>query len=340
LHSHGLWVSPSGNSDNVLLSINPKVEFEYEYNIPADHPAGTFWYHPHRHGSTAIQVGSGMAGALIIRGDRKPTPAANGDLDTLLVAPDGKPFPDRTLVFQQIPYACLGPDGKLQFDAKGNIVWTCKPGELGVVETYKQLGPSWAESGRWTSINGVVLPTIEGVETAKVERLRLIHGGIQDTISVQFRKTKPGATLATLQAGEANLRTAAVSKLLEDLCTGEIVPYQIVAADGLTMENTLTTQKVTLQPGYRYDLLTVFPEAGLYCMTNPSQPATGSTNGVDTGGKLLGYVNVSGGQNIPLQNVTRVLVDTLAQSAEAHMPPDVRAQIVADLRFVNPVIRS
>jgi L-ascorbate oxidase len=34
LHSHGLWVSPTGNSDNVLLKINPGVSFQYEYNIP------------------------------------------------------------------------------------------------------------------------------------------------------------------------------------------------------------------------------------------------------------------------------------------------------------------
>src|SRR5262249_41470207 len=73
LHAHGLWVSPAGNSDNVLLSINPGVDFQYEYNIPPDHPSGTFWYHSHRHGSTALQVSSGMAGALIVRGDRLPT---------------------------------------------------------------------------------------------------------------------------------------------------------------------------------------------------------------------------------------------------------------------------
>jgi FtsP/CotA-like multicopper oxidase with cupredoxin domain len=61
LHSHGLWVSPTGNSDNVLLSINPQTQFTYEYNIPSDHPSGTFSYHTHRHGSTALQVSSGMA---------------------------------------------------------------------------------------------------------------------------------------------------------------------------------------------------------------------------------------------------------------------------------------
>src|SRR5262249_52697334 len=73
LHTHGLWVNPAGNGDNVLISINPGVSFEYEYKIPPEHPAGTFWYHSHRHGSTAIQVSSGMAGALIVRGNRFPT---------------------------------------------------------------------------------------------------------------------------------------------------------------------------------------------------------------------------------------------------------------------------
>ncbi len=51
LHTHGLHVSPTGNSDNVLPNIAPQTEFPYEINIPADHPAGTFWYQTHRHGS-------------------------------------------------------------------------------------------------------------------------------------------------------------------------------------------------------------------------------------------------------------------------------------------------
>ncbi len=43
----------SGNSDNVLIALLPG-EVEAEYNIPADHPRGTFWYHLHMHGSTAL----------------------------------------------------------------------------------------------------------------------------------------------------------------------------------------------------------------------------------------------------------------------------------------------
>lgn len=36
------------------------------YTIPCDHAGGTFWYHPHHHGSTALQMGGGAMGALII----------------------------------------------------------------------------------------------------------------------------------------------------------------------------------------------------------------------------------------------------------------------------------
>jgi FtsP/CotA-like multicopper oxidase with cupredoxin domain len=110
LHSHGLWVNPSGNGDNVLLSINPGVQFQYEYNVPRRFiPRAPLWYHTHRHGSTALQVSSGMAGALIIRGDRLPTADHHGDIDTLVAG-----APERVLVMQQIQYACLDASGESQ----------------------------------------------------------------------------------------------------------------------------------------------------------------------------------------------------------------------------------
>jgi L-ascorbate oxidase len=39
------------------------------------HYPGTFWFHPHVHGATGIQVGSGMSGAWIIEGDYDNIPA-------------------------------------------------------------------------------------------------------------------------------------------------------------------------------------------------------------------------------------------------------------------------
>lgn len=69
LHTHGLHVSPSGNSDNIFLDIPPGGSQKYEIHLPKDHPSGLFWYHPHRHGAVAQQVRGGMAGMIIVRGE-------------------------------------------------------------------------------------------------------------------------------------------------------------------------------------------------------------------------------------------------------------------------------
>jgi FtsP/CotA-like multicopper oxidase with cupredoxin domain len=75
LHTHGLTVSPRGNSDNVFLRVAPGQAQDYEIRIPGNQPPGLFWYHPHTHGFSDEQVRNGMAGALIVDGllDSFPT---------------------------------------------------------------------------------------------------------------------------------------------------------------------------------------------------------------------------------------------------------------------------
>lgn len=86
LHTHGLHVSPSGDSDNVLLRISPGETFDYSIHVPANHPGGTFWYHPHKHGSVTTQMQGGMSGAIIVEGaiDQVPEVAAARDLTLVL----------------------------------------------------------------------------------------------------------------------------------------------------------------------------------------------------------------------------------------------------------------
>lgn len=68
LHVHGLHVSPEGNGDNPFVMIEPGESFDYEYLLPADHPPGLYWYHPHHHGFVADQVFGGLYGAIIVEG--------------------------------------------------------------------------------------------------------------------------------------------------------------------------------------------------------------------------------------------------------------------------------
>lgn len=71
LHTHGLVVSPEGDSDNVFVMIDPGGTHDYEYVLGPDHPPGVFWYHPHHHGNSAEQLFSGLYGAIVVE-DEEP----------------------------------------------------------------------------------------------------------------------------------------------------------------------------------------------------------------------------------------------------------------------------
>lgn len=68
------------NADQIAKGLWPQYSigaFPYCFSLPAYDPAkvemgqapGTHWYHAHKHGSTALNVGNGMAGAFVIEGE-------------------------------------------------------------------------------------------------------------------------------------------------------------------------------------------------------------------------------------------------------------------------------
>ncbi len=67
-HTHGLHISPKPPQDDVVGIVIPPEggEYAYQFEIWENHPPGTHWYHPHKHGSTNIQVQNGMGGTLIV----------------------------------------------------------------------------------------------------------------------------------------------------------------------------------------------------------------------------------------------------------------------------------
>jgi L-ascorbate oxidase len=321
MHTHGLWTNPSGNGDNVLISINPGVSFQYEYNVPPDHPSGTFWYHSHLHGSTALQVSSGMAGALIIRGDRQPTTVASGDIDTLLRPTESQPMIERVVVLQQIHYACRDASGAIKVDSVGN--WRCDPGDVGGIENYDVFNfPGWSISGHYTSINGLVLPTFSGSRAGQFERWRVVHGGVGDTINLQFRKQ-------TAPLNTAGLRAADSAAAIDQSCGGAPVPQYVYAADGITLAAIQTTDLTVFQPGYRWDALIQFPEPGTYCVIN----GAGAASVVGQQGpsrQLLGFVTVIPGNTVPFTPM-RHLQNVLIEAAYQAYPVAVRDRVVNDL---------
>lgn len=256
LHTHGLHVSPSGNSDNVFLEIPSGGTQDYEIEIPADHPAGTFWYHPHKHGSTAAQVSSGMSGALIIE----------GGIDAI---PEIAAARERIFVLQQIPYLyknCF-PDPPRQ-----PVCYDLPEGVIEEQYVDRLFGPgSWNELGRFTTINGQQLPVLR-LPPGSVERWRLIHSGMRERIELKLEAVgaAPGVQPATL-------------------------PLHMIAADGLPLGKVDTLPTIELWPGYRADVLVQAPATpGEYLLLDESTPASESLNNQAEPRKYLARVIVEG----------------------------------------------
>lgn len=334
-HFHGGWVNPAGNSDNVLRTLYPAahVPHEYEYNIPADHPAGTFWYHPHVHGSTAIQVASGMGGALIVRGDRWPEPADEaampspsgegpdfraGDVDVLLRKPDGASIPDRVFLLQQVQYKCFSADGTPKTDP-----WNCEAEDIGAIVDTQNIGASnWDASGRFTTVNGHIagVPGIGGdaegpVVAGQPERWRFIHAGFNDTIKLQvFPAASPESRGGeSLASRFRNVSAQEAEVVIEDSCIineaasdDSALEVFEIAADGLTRVQAQGFKSRTLQPGYRSDLLVSFPQppegqpVQEYCVVAMPNNTDKSVEGSIDRKRLLFTVTVQRAQgNVP-----------------------------------------
>lgn len=173
LHTHGLHVSPVGNSDNVLLAIPPQSKLPYEIKLPSNHPSGAFWYHAHTHGSTAIQVGSGMEGALIIDDDPTKIPRALREANKH----------EKVMVFQTTLYDAQGkvenitaffPDPPTPANACQLGLPTC----------------TWLTSKRRVTINGQIVPIIR-MQPGEVQRWRMIDASFRESLFIALQK--PGS---------------------------------------------------------------------------------------------------------------------------------------------------
>lgn len=68
LHYHGMSISPLPPADDIFLHIANGADYQYSWSVPATHPQGSHWYHPHAHGLVEPQILSGMSGMLVIDG--------------------------------------------------------------------------------------------------------------------------------------------------------------------------------------------------------------------------------------------------------------------------------
>lgn len=186
LHTHGLHVFPGIYADKKPLEygdyvvdpnyggVIPQGDVrQYVYNLPSNHPAGPFYYHPQYHGSSAIQTASLMQGAIMVRGpvDELPEMAAAKELIFLFQAPyfASKQTPDNYDV----------KDGSLEkFSQVAN-----DPTGFGLEKSSS--GNKEYINAQPVLINGVRQPTIV-MESGEVQRWRLINTQVFNYLNVNL----------------------------------------------------------------------------------------------------------------------------------------------------------
>jgi FtsP/CotA-like multicopper oxidase with cupredoxin domain len=83
-HFHGMHVSPLPKGDYIYLEQAFGESYDYDFQIPDNHPGGLYWYHPHVHTVVDAQIYAGLAGLLVVEGGAEQLPALRGATSRLL----------------------------------------------------------------------------------------------------------------------------------------------------------------------------------------------------------------------------------------------------------------
>jgi FtsP/CotA-like multicopper oxidase with cupredoxin domain len=257
LHTHGLHVDPL--EDNVFIELQPQANgpsapctptranpvwvcngsFTYRYNFGRTPtgttriPAGTYWYHPHKHGSVGVQVASGMAGAFIVR----------GDLDALVGVKD---LTEHTMVLQYIPFT-PGPTPQ-----SPRIV-----DPLNFYHINPNLPPS-SQTNQLMTINGQINPTI-AMQYGQIQRWRVVNA-----TSEQFFYLNIAPNAGAPAQGPQLYAIGVDGVPLTHSPTGITVPYLLgtPSATPAGFADTVMNEIAILAPGQRLDLLVRAPASG------------------------------------------------------------------------------
>ncbi|MEO1593229.1 MAG: multicopper oxidase family protein [Cyanobacteria bacterium J06632_22] len=147
LHFHGLHLPPQ--VDDVFREVPPGEFYTYEFQIPANHPAVTAWYHPHYHLNVADQVFGGLAGAFIVRGELDEIPEIQQAEEAVMVLQD------------------CSPDSALTMP--------------------HTLAQKWGREGRALLVNGQAKPVVDLPQNGLL-RLRLINASSSRIYRLELRE--------------------------------------------------------------------------------------------------------------------------------------------------------
>ncbi|RLN92795.1 hypothetical protein BBJ28_00025136 [Nothophytophthora sp. Chile5] len=235
LHLHGMHLPPVGNADNVMPNVEPGDQRVYTYDIGSEHPAGTFWYHPHSHGNVNSQLNGMMAGTLIVADRPTAFPVEVAAMDDLVLLLQAICVENCHNIFDNLDDAVRNDVGLANGDDDGEA-WDV---DFEVVEDEAD-APLNDTSLPTVYVNGQILPKIE-IAVSEYKRLRFVNA-IANNV----------AELVTTNGSGCNLH--------------------VLAMDGIYFDAPKVRDVVVLPPGGRADVAIMCSEDGTFYIETDSAP--------------------------------------------------------------------
>lgn len=272
-------------ADDVISRVQPGEGAQHRWDLDEDgvHHEGLDWYHPHIHGTTAIQVASGATGALIIRGPVDELPGIKNAKERVFV-----------IMTPPVTYEPLA-DGQ-----------ACDEDHI-TFNDFPTLGDT---SKKQTNLlNGVRQPRLI-MPPGQIERWRLLHGSFLDEMTLAvYRGKDADCKSLDLAAGPV-----ALTQIGRD---GLTLPKPAGGVDW-----PFAPQYLFLSPGYRIDAMldgSDLKDGDTLCLMSGrflQEDTTGITNigvglthaptvdeilQITTNGDLIGIVNVTASAGEPTE---------------------------------------
>lgn len=246
VHWHGMLV-PSAMDGHPGNAVKSGESYIYEFEVK--NRAGTYWFHPHPHGTTGKQVINGLAGLIIVSDEKEAALALpTGEFDLPLVIQDRTLNTLNQFVYNAEPMTGMGSMASMNMDMNMETI-------MGFL-------------GKEILVNGQ--PQLTLPVASRVYRLRLLNGSNARIYKLAWNNNMPLTVIATdggllekpIQRDYVTLAPAERIELWVDLSQykiGDTLTLRSLEYSGVETSMMVDAPN-TLSNGAAFDILTVHIE--------------------------------------------------------------------------------
>jgi FtsP/CotA-like multicopper oxidase with cupredoxin domain len=265
-------MSTVGDGNNFLSSVAPGECQVYTYEIPADHPTGTYWYGAEHHGGRAIQVQSGCFGGFKIVNDAQA------------VSPVVAAMKDRFLVLSEFELYGVSTVNEWMMQSVNN-------------EAEKAVTQAAADTMQWLNVDLGDGSGMTGRRCAKGGAIYPFNG-MSGNVCAWYLVNGQERPWAQMRPGEWQYwRLAHPAVELNLFLTVRNCQVYVMAVDGIDLESPVdyTGRAFMLQQGGKADIAVMCPSEGSYALEAIYNDVTAGILGNGYGYEgIISMIKVSG----------------------------------------------